>query len=211
MPKSGNFYSVTFPGYPPEPTDPHPDLPVYRLPNGDWLVDDSILPVPPPVSTNAPAAARSFLTQQASLASQQRLASPMLDDSGPPGVPDATNSPPQDTPTPPVLLDPGSAPAFGNYWMMAETNWPPFFYDPCPPEFDVWALSDGGFLVDDRGYSWPTPSGSDGGGLQGPYRPAYLSTDLYLDILGVSNSVANCILHGTISGTAYTILSRQSL
>jgi hypothetical protein len=183
-------------------------LPVYRLPDGTWLVDDSTVQFPPPVPVDATAAARSFLTQ-ANLASQRRLASPMLDEPVAPGGPDPTNSPPQDPPSPPQLIDPGSVPTNGTFFFLVETNWPPLFYDPCPG-YDVYALSDGSYLVDDSGFSWPQPSGGDGGGLQGPYRPAYLSTDLYLEITGVTNSKANVILHGTISNNLYTILSRRS-
>jgi alpha-tubulin suppressor-like RCC1 family protein len=206
IPKVGEFYRLSNPGAP-EPTDPFPGLPVFLLPDGrSWLVDDSSLPPPPP--PDRVAAARSFLTQ-ASLASQQRLATPMLSDDGVPGLPDPTNSPPPVDPIPPVLLSPGTAPTNGTFWFLVESNAPPLFFNPCT-YCDVYALSDGSFLVDDTGYSWPTPSGDSGGG-QGPYQPAYSSGDLYLDITGVTNSRANLILHGTSNGVLYTILSRHSL
>ena len=172
-------------------------MPVYRLPDGSWLVDDSTVPPRSPGPVNAPAAARSFLTQ-ASLASQQRLASPMLNEAAVPGIPDPTNSPPQDSPAPPQLLDPGSVPTNGTFWLLAETNWPPIANNPCPG-CDVYALSDGTYLVDDTSFSWPQPS-SGGATPQGGPQPAYASGDLWLEITGVTNSMANLILHGTTSG-----------
>ena len=39
------------PELPPVPFDPYPDLPVYRLPDGSWLVDDSTVQFPPPRQT----------------------------------------------------------------------------------------------------------------------------------------------------------------
>ena len=149
IPSSGTFWSVSRPNYPPLPWDPYPGLPVYRLPDGSYLVDDSTVLFPPSGQTiSAPAAARTFLTQ-ATLASQQRLAS-MLNDADAPGIPGATNSPPPD-PSPPQLLAPGTAPTYGTFWMLVETNWPPFFYDPCAG-CNVYALSDGSYLVDDTSF-----------------------------------------------------------
>ena len=206
--RSGTFWSVSRPQYPPEPTDPYPNLPAYRLPDSTWLVDDSTVIFPPPAPADAPASARNFLTQT-SLASQQRLASPMLSDDSVPGLPDPTNSPPPVDPIPPVLLAPGTAPTNATFWMLAETNWPPFFYNPCPTNCDVYVLSDGSYLVNDASYSWPAPSG-DGGGGQGPYQPEYADGDFRLEITGVTNSRANLILHGTTSNTLYTIMSRES-
>jgi hypothetical protein len=78
VPRSGTFWSVSRPSFPPDPTDPFADLPVYRLPDGTWLVDDSTILFPPPGPINYPAAARGFLGQ-ASLANQQRLASPIAE------------------------------------------------------------------------------------------------------------------------------------
>jgi hypothetical protein len=140
------------------------------------------------------------------LASQQRLASPMLNEADSPGIPDPTNSPPQYTPDPPVLLDPGSFPTNGNFFMLVETNWPPFPNLPCPG--DVFALSDGSFLVNDEGYLWQTNADSGGGGQASPR--SYTNSVLELEITGVTNSIISLILHGTTS-TAYTIQSRRSL
>ena len=52
-----------------------------------------------------------------------------------------------------------------------------------------------------------------GGGAtpQGGTQPSYSTNDLWLEITSVTNSLANLILHGTTSGTLYTIMSRQSL
>ena len=199
VPRVGNFYRLSQPGVPPEPTDPCPSFcPVYLLPDGrSWLV------------TNPVAAARSLLTAQRNLASQQLLAAPMADDSGPPPVPDGTNSPP-DTYYPPVLLDPASVPTNATWFMLVQTNWPPFpGADPCPADYPVYALCDGTYLVDDTGFSWPTPTGGTGGGTSSP-QPLYATSDFYLEIKGVTNGMANLILHGTSLGTTYTILSRTS-
>ena len=198
VPRTGTFWSVSRPDYPPFPFDPYPDLPVYLLPDGSYLVDDSSVQFPPPGPVDAAAAARSFLTQ-ASLASQQRLAN---DDSFP-GMPGDTNAPPQNTP--PQLLDPGSVPTNGTFWFLVRSNYPALPYDPCT-NCDVYLLSDGSYLVDDSSYVWPEPSG--GGGSQGPYQPSYSTNDLWLEITGVTNSMVNLILHGTVGSTAYTILSR---
>jgi hypothetical protein len=66
VPSCGNFWSVSRPDYPPYPYDPYPDLPVYQLPDGSWLVDDSTIQFPPSGQTiGAPAAARSLLTPSA--------------------------------------------------------------------------------------------------------------------------------------------------
>src|ERR1035441_2827330 len=138
IPKVGEFYRLSNPAAP-EPTDPFPGLPVFLLPDGrSWLVDDSSLPPAPP--TDRVAAARNFLTQ-ASLASQQRLASPMLSDDGVPGLPDPTNSPPTVDPIRPVLLAPGSV-TNGTFWFLVESNSPPLFFNPCT-NCDVYGLSDG--------------------------------------------------------------------
>jgi hypothetical protein len=189
---------------------------VYQLPDGSWLVDDSTVSFPPPPGppVNVAAAARSFLAQP-SLASQQSSASPMLNGAMLADDTDSTNAPPQDddtdsTNSPPQLVDPGSVPAFGTFWLLVETNSPPLPFNPCTG-CDVYALSDGSYLIDDTSYVWPQPSGDDGGGAQGPSQPLYATGDFWLEITGVTNSLANLILHGTTGGTLYTIMSRQTL
>ena len=206
VPRSGSFFSRSHPEWPPLPAPQSPTLPIYRLPDSssDYLVDDTSLPPPPPA--NAPAAARSLLNQQ-SLASQQRLAAPMLDNSGLPSIPGLTNPPPPVTNYPPQLLD-SPPPTNGTFWMLAETNWPPFPIDPCSGA-DVWLLDDGTYLVNDTGWSWPLPSG-DGGGTPNSPGPAYGPQDLWLELTGVTNSTACLTLHGTTSGAAYTILTSWS-
>lgn len=69
VPAFGNFYSATFPDNPPFPYDPFPALPVYRLPDGSWLVDDSSVAFPPPGQA-VNALARSFVAENR-LAAQQ--------------------------------------------------------------------------------------------------------------------------------------------
>ena len=208
VPRSGTFWSVSYPSTPPMPFDLYPALPAYRLPDGSWLVDDSSVPLPPSPAISAPAAARSLLSQP-SLDRQQRLALSLLNAAAGSGIPDPTNSPPQGNPNPPQLLPPGSVPTNGTFWFLAETNWPPMPFNPCPG-CDVYALSDGSYLVDDTAYSWPQPTGGGSTGAQGPYTPSFATGDLWLEITGVTNNMANLILHGTTAGTPYTILSRQS-
>jgi hypothetical protein len=129
----------------------------------------------------------------------------MLNAASAPEVPGGTNAPPQDIP--PQLLPPGTAPTNGTFYFLVETNWPPLPFAPCAG-CDIYALSDGSYLVDDTSYSWPEP-GTDSGGIQ-PGPRSYTTSDLWLEMVGVTNSLANLILHGTVSGTAYTLLSRQS-
>ena len=120
----GQFPAQTIPCL---PFDPYPDLPVYLLPDGSWLVDDASVqfPQPPGPPATSPLPPADFLTQPS-------LASPMLngamtaDDTG------STNSPPQDddtdsTNSPPVLVDPGSVPASGTFWF-----WPKPISPRCP-------------------------------------------------------------------------------
>jgi len=57
VPKSGDFYSISFPGNPLTPFDPYPDLPVYRLPDNSLWVDDTSIPFPPPGQKSDPLAA----------------------------------------------------------------------------------------------------------------------------------------------------------
>jgi alpha-tubulin suppressor-like RCC1 family protein len=208
IPQSGNFWSVSRPDFPPYPNDPFPDLPVYLLPDGTYLFDDSTVVYPFTGPFTYPTAARSLLIQS-SVASQQRLASPMLNETDIPSIPDPTNSPPAYTNGPPQLLAPGTAPTNGTFWMLVETNWPSFPFNPCP-DCDVYALSDGTYLVDDTGFIWPQPSPDSGGGGQaGPH--SYTNGVLELEITGVTNSIVNLILHGTTSNTLYTILSRENI
>ena len=135
----------------------------------------------------------------------------MLNQASVPEIPDLTNSPPQNNPSPPQLLPPGSVPTNGTFWLMVESNCPPLPRDLCPG-CDVYALSDGSYLVDDTSFSWPQPMGGQNNGPpQGPYQPSYSTGDLWLEITGLSNSLAYVILHGTIPATPYTILSRQKL
>ena len=209
IPRAGTFWSVSCPTNPPLPFDRYPELPAYRLPDGTYLVDDSSIPLPPPGPTvSAPVAARALLSQ-GGLATQQSLAAPQLSQASGPGIPGLTNPPPPPPSNPPQLVAPGSVPAHGTFWFLVKSNWPPMPYNPCAG-CNVYALSDGSYLVDDTGYVWPQPSGNGGGGQQGPYQPLYSSTDFWLEILGVTNGMANLILHGTTSGTAYTIMTRQS-
>jgi hypothetical protein len=134
----------------------------------------------------------------------------MLNQADDPGIPGATNSPPQTNSAPPQLLGSGSVPTKGTFWFLAETNWPPMPFDPCAG-CDVYALSDGSYLVDDTSFSWPPPSSGGGVTPQGGPQPSYSPDDLWLEITGVTNSTAYLTLHGTTSGTLYTILSKQSL
>jgi alpha-tubulin suppressor-like RCC1 family protein len=92
---------------------------------------------------------------------------------------------------------------------MVETNWPSLPYNRCP-DCDVYALSDGTYLVDDTGVVWPPPSGDGYGGTVSP-APADTTNVFKLEIKGLSNGVVNLVLHGTSSGTAYTIFTRTSL
>ena len=210
VPRStGTFWLISHLDWPPQPGYPYPqypDLPTYLLPDGSWLVDDTSVPLPPPASFDAVAAARSLLLQS-SLASQQLLNSAMLSETSVPEPPDPTNSPPPPPPSPPQLIPPPT-PTNGTFWLLVESNWPPLPWNPCT-NCDVYALSDGSYLVDDTPYTWPPPNTNDTGGAQ--WGPTYYGpTDLWLEITGVTNSVANLILHGTASGTPYTILTRQT-
>src|SRR5262249_5875337 len=145
VPLVGTFYSVSRPYDPPLPFDEYPNLPAYLLPNGIWVVDDSSIPVPPPLPPDVPAAARDFVAQNQSLA-QERLLGRMFSM-------EAGDS--EDDPYAPQLLEPGSAPTNGTFWLLVETNWPALPYNPCT-SCDIYSLSDGSFLVDDTGLLWPT-------------------------------------------------------
>ena len=94
---------------------------------------------------------------------------------------------------------------------MTQTNDPPLPVDPCGTNCDVYLLCDGSYLVDDTSYSWPQPSGDDGSGTLQTNQYIYVTGDFWLEITGVTNSLANLVLHGTTAGTAYTIMSRQAL
>ena len=210
VPRStGTFWLITHLDWPPQPGYPYPqypDLPTYLLPDGSWLVDDTSVPPPPPASFDAVAAARSLLLQS-SLASQPLLNSSMLGETGVPEPPDPTNVPPPVPPSPPQLIPPPT-PTNGTFWFLVESNWPPLPWNPCT-NCDVYALSDGSYLVDDTSYTWPPPGTN--GGTGGQWSPTYYGPgDLWLEITGLTNSLANLILHGTVSGTPYTILSRQT-
>src|SRR5208283_868007 len=67
------------------------------------------------------------------------------------------------------------------------------------------------YLIDDTSYIWPQPSGDDGGGTQQTNQYIYQTGDFWLEVTGVTNSLANLILHGTTNGIPYTIMSRRSL
>ncbi len=56
IPGSGTFWFLSRTNYPPMPIDQYPALPLYRLPDGTYLVDDSTIQFPPPGPVNAPAA-----------------------------------------------------------------------------------------------------------------------------------------------------------
>ena len=114
IPSWGRFWSVSHPDYPCLPFPPYrdvfPGLPVYLLPDGSYLVDDSSVQLPPPPPTNVAATARSFLTAQFTLASQPQLASPMLNGAMPADDTSSTNSPWQNDDTE-LSAGPASIPA----------------------------------------------------------------------------------------------------
>jgi len=206
IPAFGNFYSASFPENPPTPFDPFPNLPAYRFPDGSWLVDDtSVQFLPPDLAANAPAAARILLAQNR-LVLEQSLLERLFGEATMSEF-DVTNWPPPVSPSPPVLLAPGTAPTNGTFWMLVETNWPPFPNNPWP-DADVWLLSDNSYLVDDTGVTWPEP-GEDPISYGGD-PPSYPTGALYLEICGVTNGLASMVLHGSISQAAYTILSSSS-
>jgi Alpha/beta hydrolase len=211
VPASGTFWSVSLTNYPPLPCDPFPSLPAYHLPDGSWLYDDSAIAYPPPPPRDAAAAARLQINQanQQALISQRRMASPMLDDSGPPPLPDPTNSLPVSY-TPQLLSPP--PPTNGTFWFLINSNYPPLFWDPFP-DCPVYLLFDGSYLIDDSSVNWAEYFATNTPSYDPPPQrpePHVYTNGLWLQITGVSNSIAHVILHGTTAGTAYTILSRQS-
>ena len=207
LPRVGTYWSLAFPTNPPLPKPVATNLPVYRLPDGTYLVDDSSLPVPPKGgSAGVAAAARSMLIQ-GGLTTEQRLLSTLLNEQSAPGLPGDTNAPPDTNASPPQLLAPEAVPTNGTFRFLVESNWPPTPLNLCTG-CDVYLLSDGTYLVDDSTYTWPEPTGGSGG-YTGPFEPQYATGDLWLEITGVSNSLASLILHGSEPGTNYTILTRQ--
>jgi hypothetical protein len=205
----GNFYSATFPENPSTPFSLFPTLPTYQIGQNTWLVDDtSVTFLPPSLAANPAAAARSFVAQNR-LAMQRNLLQRMFSQANTSSEFDLPDWPPPTSPSPPQLLAPGSYPTNGTFWMLLETNWPPFPTYPCGPSNDVYLLNDLTYLVDDSGWSWPTPTNETGGGTRSsPW--AKDQSLLWLESTGGNSAVAYVTVHGTVPGQSYTLLSRRN-
>ncbi len=130
-------------------------------------------------------------------------------------------------------------PAFGTFWSWQIPDQPPLpmlTY----PDLDVYNLGNGWYAVDDRGVDYqalreqqsidaslraleaqygidsPPPPPGGGGGLDpgsGPALPAYQhpAGSLWLEMLSVTNGIANVSLHGTVPEMVYEVLSKPIL
>jgi hypothetical protein len=207
LPEAGTYYLLsdylqTAGDPPPYPFDPRPGLPTYLLATPDvFVIDDT---------STATVAAHS-----SRVSSAQLMTSDEDDGSGEESDP-GTNAPPV---TWPVsldslqLVDPTNVPEAATFYLYQDqfTNDPP---DPPPypvsifPDAPTYSLGvEGLYVVDDTGLTRPdAPAG---------YPPEYTAPTydpgtLYLEMTNFTGSSMTLILHGTVPGSSYEILSSPS-
>ena len=129
-----------------------------------------------------------------------------------PSFDDSINAPPSGTNSPPQLIDPGSVPGHGHILVppaheLASVSLGPVSSVRCVC-LGGWVLFNERRIDPDTGSD---ESSSDSGGSYTPQSTSYPSGSLWLEIIGVSDSMANVVLHGTVSGMPYTLLSKKTL
>jgi hypothetical protein len=120
-----------------------------------------------------------------------------------------------------IILGISTVPSFGQtyapgaYYSEQNTNWPPLPFDPFP-SLPVYSLGGGHFVYNDTSVTYPPQTNAPASATAVHHRaagfsPLYTTSDIWIEMLGLTNSQVYMRLHGTIGGELYQLDSTTNL